>query len=305
MGTPDAARLASGKCAFDDIYDQPVPDAYFTRLKPLQYQTPHHAQPVFRRAARALAGLRGRRPVEVLDLCCGYGVNAALLNHRVSLADLYRRFRLARQARTSHDQRIGGDAAYFRQRGIAPRPARVTGVDVAANALVYARAVGLLEQSVNVDLETGRLDAAAAAGLARADLVTVTGGFSYIGARSLSRLLGLYPARRQPWVVALPLRQMDFSACEAALQRAGLTVETWSRWPMPHRRFADATERDATLAAIDPDGDPIRRPPSRSHLEAVLYVARPEADAARLPLADLVQPSAVDAGETRAAVSFA
>ncbi|NJP82748.1 hypothetical protein HCK01_36675, partial [Streptomyces sp. AA8] len=51
--------MTSGMTSFDKIYDQPDPRAYFTVLGPLEYQTPHHAQSVFRRMAETLGGPPG------------------------------------------------------------------------------------------------------------------------------------------------------------------------------------------------------------------------------------------------------
>ncbi len=82
MGRKDPVHVLSGQTLFDEIYNQPDPRVFYSRLGRLDYQSPHHAQPVFRRlvAARMRSG-----PVTVLDLCCSYGVNAALLNHHLSL----------------------------------------------------------------------------------------------------------------------------------------------------------------------------------------------------------------------------
>ncbi|EST36825.1 hypothetical protein [Streptomyces roseochromogenus] len=50
-GAGGTEGVAGGKARFDDIYDRPDPRAYFRRLAPLEYEIPHHAQPVFRQAA--------------------------------------------------------------------------------------------------------------------------------------------------------------------------------------------------------------------------------------------------------------
>lgn len=271
----------AGKRSFSGVYDQPDPVDYFTSLRPLRYMTPHHAQPVLRAAARAIARIRSRAPVEMLDLCSGYGVNGALINHDLLMEDLYRHFVRSRGT--------GQDAALFRKRRLPVPLARVTGVDVAENALAYARGAGLLDDTVRIDLETASPSADQARRLARADMITVTGGFSYVGARTLGRLLALFPRDRLPWMLSFPLRHTDFSACERVFERFGLQVESWDRWAYPHRLFADPAERAGVLAAHDPDADPVAAPPSRSHLEAVLYVARPEEDANRCPLPDLVR----------------
>ena len=287
---PQSTHRADGKCSFDSIYDQPDPSAYYTTLKPLRYQIPHHAQPIFRRAARAVSRLRGgRTPIEMLDLCCGYGVNGALLNHEASMDDLYRHYRRAPVEAGTLPRRLEQDCAHFHKRRVGQPYARVTGIDVAGHALDYGKAVGLLDSALHINLEEGLPSEAACARLARADLITVTGGLSYIGAATFARLMGLFPRHRLPWVIAFPLRHTDFSPCAEVLEEAGLAVECWTRWAYPHRAYGDAEERERIVGAIESDGgDAVGKPANRSHIEAVMYVARPVMDMERCDLSELV-----------------
>ncbi len=61
-GAGGTGGVAGGKSRFDDIYDRPDPRAYFQRLAPLEYEIPHHAQPVFRQVATDRTGARRRTP---------------------------------------------------------------------------------------------------------------------------------------------------------------------------------------------------------------------------------------------------
>lgn len=289
LTSSEKAMRTAGKRSFDNIYDQPDPVDYFSALKPLRYLAPHHGQSVFRAAAKALSRMRGRKPVEMLDLCTGYGVNGALINHDITMDDIYRQTTGAEVRGLSYADRRRRDAAWFAKRRLANPLARVTGVDVAGNALDYAQDVGVLDRALQINLEDTAPTADQARQLSRADMITVTGGLSYIGPRSMSRLLGLYPEIRMPWILAFPLRHTDFSGCERVFERFGMQVEMWGRWTYPHRLFADATERDQVLGAFDPDADPISATVSREYFEALLYVARPEADVTRCALSELVQ----------------
>ena len=79
-----------GKAAFDDIYAQPDPRAYFGTLRKLDYRIPHLAKPHFE---RLIAQLRdGAATVSVLDIGCSYGINAALLRCDAGLDELYDRY---------------------------------------------------------------------------------------------------------------------------------------------------------------------------------------------------------------------
>lgn len=289
MTSLENATGTVGKRSFDDIYDQPDPVDYFSVLKPLRYFAPHHGQGVFRSAAKALARMRGRKPVEMLDLCTGYGVNGALINHDITLEDVYRHSTGSEVRALSAEDRRRRDTAWLAKRRLANPLARVTGVDVAGNALDYGKTVGVLDHALQINLETTGPTADQARQLSRADMITVTGGLSYIGPRTMSRLLALYPEDRMPWILAFPLRHTDFSGCERVFERFGLQVEMWGRWTYPHRLFADTTERDRVLEAFDPDADPIAAPVSKDYFEALLYVVRPEADVTRCALSELVQ----------------
>lgn len=281
----------AGKKSFGNIYDRPDPVAYFSALRPLRYLAPHHGQTVFRTAARALSRIRGNKMVEMLDLCTGYGVNGALINHNISMDDLYRHYKATETQALELDELKDKDRAFFRKHRLQQPLARVTGTDVAANALSYASDVGILDSALQIDLEAAPLPADQIPRLAKADMITVTGGFSYIGARSLMRLLSIFPDDRMPWILAFPLRHTDFSDCEAVFERFGLQVEQWERWAFQHRNFANDGERAAVAEAFDPEDDPIDQPISDRHFQASLYVARPEPDVARCALSELIAPN--------------
>lgn len=85
---PAGSPGSEARTGFDHVYDQPGPRGYFQALGPFGYQTPHHAQRVFRRLVSTLAPSNAGQRVTVLTICCSYGINAALLNHNLTLADL-------------------------------------------------------------------------------------------------------------------------------------------------------------------------------------------------------------------------
>ncbi|MGH3148997.1 MAG: hypothetical protein ACRDTR_24715, partial [Rubrobacter sp.] len=111
-------RDRPGKYGFDDIYDLDDPRGYFGTLRELDYRTPEHGGQVFPVLVEAQAGAgqaeNGR--VSVLDLCCSYGINAALLKHEVSLDDLYERYGSEEISGLSSDELAESDVAYFRRR---------------------------------------------------------------------------------------------------------------------------------------------------------------------------------------------
>jgi len=74
---------------FDHTYNCSDPRSYFSSLRPLDYGIHRTAIPVFARCADLLARQRSLRSVTMVDLCAGYGVNAALLRYHVNLDELY------------------------------------------------------------------------------------------------------------------------------------------------------------------------------------------------------------------------
>ena len=271
------------KKSFDGIYQQQDPRAYFATLGPLDYQIPAHGCAVFRRLISALA--RDEAPVTVLDLCCSYGLTAALVNHDLTLDDLYSRYTRPDLAELSPDALMRADRDYFAARQQA-RTARVIGVDASVPALRYATGAGLLDAAFAENLEEQPASPALRAAVDRTDLVTVTGGIGYISSRTFERLLG----RRDdpPWVAAFTLRTVGYEPIAAVLDRYGLVTERLAGQPFKQRRFFDDRERRSTLdalarAGIDPTGLE-----ADGWYYAEFYLSRPPGHTSRHSLASLV-----------------
>ena len=85
-------NVGKDKESFDHIYNRPDPREYFRVLGSLDYEIPQVANPVFTTVLAA----RDRRAQlthdedsgSVLDVCCSYGVNAALLRCDLNLDDI-------------------------------------------------------------------------------------------------------------------------------------------------------------------------------------------------------------------------
>jgi SAM-dependent methyltransferase len=275
-----------GKANFGSIYDCPDPRPYFATLHPLGYQIPHHGQAVFRTLVDALHGLRpDRTPLNVVDLCCSYGINAALLNHRVTLADLYARYASPRATALSSRHLAVEDRAFYAARR-TPRTVSVTGVDAAPRAVGYAREVGLHDHSFAENLEVAAASADLRRALAATDLVTVTGGVSYVYTRTFRALLDC--VARPPWIAAFVLRTVPYEPIAELLARSGLVTEKLPARTFRQRRFADDAERDAAFDALAGIGLRTEDREADGYYHADLFLSRPAADVAALPLALLL-----------------
>ncbi|MER7111300.1 hypothetical protein [Streptomyces sp. NPDC000229] len=257
-----------GMTSFDDIYDSPDPRAYFTRLAPLSYEIPHHAQAVFRRTVAE----RADPHLTVLDLCCSYGINAALLNHDLTLADLYAHYTAPGTRRLTTSELIAYDKEFYASRR-RPDAVRVLGLDIARSALDYAHAVGLLDGVHADNLEAHSPTPALSAAMADVGLITLTGGGSFLSRRTFAALLEC--ARRPVWVSAFILRTMPYAPIASCLAGFGLTTRTDPDRTYPQRTFTAPQERRAAVSAVRLAGlDPTGRETDGSY-HAALYESRP------------------------------
>jgi SAM-dependent methyltransferase len=280
--TRDAAtriRARVEKHDFSASYDQPTPAAYYRSLQDLDYRLPELARPFIGRYLDAIRRERKCAVLRVIDLCCGYGVNAALWNHRIDMEALYRRYAFWPEAGEPAQEVTEEDRRLFAACRRQPLEAEVIGIDVAANALAYARKVGLLAHGLRIDLERDDPSRDEQSLLSRADLVTVTGGLSYIGHKSFERLLACFPRERRPWIVWFPLRHLDVDPVVRALDRVGYRTDILTM--LRQRRFKDADERQLVLRQLQQRGlDP--NDAERGYSHAVCRVSRPRTVAAPL-----------------------
>ncbi|MGW0884625.1 hypothetical protein [Streptomyces sp. NPDC002671] len=275
---------------FDDIYSRPDPRWYFGTLGALGYQTPHHAQSVFRRllplagfpeVLERPAGQDGGPRATVLDICCSYGINAALLNHHVTLEELYDRYTSPQVARLTTAELIESDRGYYAARR-RPDAVPVIGLDIAAPAIAYGRAAGLLDAGFAENLEAAPPSPALYRATRGTRLITVTGGASFLSVRTFRPLLeGM---EEPPWVAAFVLRTSSHRNIADGLALSGLTTEKDTSRTYSQRRFTDADEQQYAIAAVSAVGDDPRGKETNGHFHTALHLTRPAAHAAARPL---------------------
>lgn len=261
----DGPLTGEQKADFSDIYRARDPRAYFRTLIPLRYQVPQHARPV-------VESVLARHPGTVLDVCCSYGINAALLRHDVDLEGLGGHAVEARRAGLTPEQVIAEDAGWFAARRRVPDQ-RVLGLDVSGPAIDYAVATGLMAAGWAEDLEAADPSSSLVDGLAEVSLVLCTGGVGYVGPATFDRILTHAP---DAWVLAFVLRVFPYDDVARALAGHGLVTEKLPG-SYPQRRFADTAEAEAAvhdvrLLGLDPTG---READGWFHAEA--YLSRPPA----------------------------
>jgi hypothetical protein len=278
VSNPYADHNEKGKANFDHVYDLPDPRGYFMTLGTLDYRAPEHGSHVFSSLLRSM-----RRDDEVapriLDLCCSYGVNAALLKCDLTLDDLYARYGSKDLRDLSCEELAAADSDFYAGR-LKATPPEIVGTDAAANAVSYALRTGLLDAGTGENLEQDEPTWDLRRSARGARLVTVTGGVGYIWQRTFDRALYCVArndpdAENAPWVAAFAVRFVDYTPIATVLSEHGLVTEKLSTRTFAQRRFEDAGEREHVLrqlsaAGIDPAGKE-----ETGWYHADLYLSRP------------------------------
>ena len=233
---------------FSSLYDLPTPRPYFRRMAQVDYQIPGGANGIFEWCVNELRRLQGSTDLKVLDLCAGYGINGALMKLDLSLDELYRYFS------DQGDRRVASalyDRAFLTARCKDP-DVHVIGLDVAAKALDYARAAGFICDAHAVNLETEPLPPRLEATIAQCSLISITGGFSFIGATTFDKILSALPqsSTTKPWIVGFPLLHTDLDALIEVLQGHGYHIQPDSQYRFVQRRFASKRERVSEHTAL-------------------------------------------------------
>ncbi len=284
MADTEKGHAKGGKARFDHIYNQPDPRPYFQTLERFGYEIPAHGQAMFSLLVKRLRQETGSTDLTVLDLCCSYGVNAALLNHELTLASLYERYRSPELAELSSQELAGSDAEFY-GRHRRESALRVVGIDTAHQAVAYGARAELLAEGSHENLETTDPSEGLRRHLAGVGLITVTGGIGYISERTFDRVL--LSTSGTPWVASFVLRWVSFEPIAAVLGRHGLVTEKLLSDTFPQRCFTDDSERTYVLEelsriGIDPTG---KEADGRYHAD--FYLSRPASHVRALALEEL------------------
>lgn len=273
------------KADFSHIYDQPDPRAYYETLGGLDYQIPQLSMPVLR--AVIAASERDGHPRRVLDVCCSYGINAALLRCQVELSELHARYTDPTVTRFSVEELIASDEQFYRERRRTV-DVPVLGLDIAESAIDYARSAGVLTDGYAEDLEADDPSPRAREGLRDVGLIISTGGVGYVGQPTFRRLLGAVAEPTELWLAVFVLRAYSYAEITDTLDSYGLRTEIVPDVTFRQRRFADRGEYDAAVHDVELRGLNPAGKEAEGWYHAECYITRPEAAAAATPLAELL-----------------
>lgn len=279
------------KANFDQIYTRDDPREYFRVLHGLDYIIPALARPVFRGICDTLTELRGR-PINILDVGCSYGINAALLRSPVSMDRLAQRYADLQACGVSSTEVVALDRRYFAS---WPRTtdARFIGLDVSTPAISYATNAGVLDRGFAEDLENNDPSPQLADALASIDLVISTGCVGYVSEKTFSRVMGAIRVQN-PWVASFVLRMYPYTPIEDVLTRRALVTEKLESVTFVQRRFHSEREYLDTLDVlrgrdVDPNGKE-----AEGLLHAEFFLSRPASERSRMPLESLISVTSGD-----------
>ena len=249
----------------------------------LNYQIPQQALPVFH--AVLAASERTGRPRTVLDVCCSYGINAALLRCEVDLREIGARYTERTPAVLS--ELIDADAQFYARpaaahRSGSVRPGRLVTRDrLRCRCRSADRRLGRGPGGVGTVHRTLRRPAGR-------QYDHSTGGVGYIGPRTFDRLVATVGDRHDLWLVIFVLRVFAYDEIAETLTRYGLVTEQVPGLTFRQRRFADTDEFDAAnhdvlARGLDPTG---KEADGWYHAEC--FISRPAAAAAQTPITDVL-----------------
>jgi hypothetical protein len=104
------------KANFDHIYTAPDPRPYFQTLDGLDYQIPAHGASLFSAVAEHVAEVRDRDTVRIADLCCSYGINAAVMKHEPTFDEIVAHYTTDDCQALDRDDLLARDRAFFEER---------------------------------------------------------------------------------------------------------------------------------------------------------------------------------------------
>jgi hypothetical protein len=283
---PVFSEINRAKINLDEIYTEKDPREYFKQLGQLDYMIPHLAQPIFDQLIRARAQSQSE-PVTVLDLGSSYGVNGALMKYSLTYDMLRERYAYPPLQALSSEEMLGLDRAFYAAWPRRPQ-VRVIGLDVSENAIAYARACGTVDHGFAVDLEAGEPTPEQADALADVDLIVSTGCVGYVTSKTFQKIAALSRRGRPAWAASFVLRMFPYDNIAAVLATQGLETEKFEGATFVQRRFADLSEMEAAVQAVESRGIDTRGHEAEGLYHADFFLSRPRSEIERCPIQKLV-----------------
>jgi hypothetical protein len=279
-------QINEAKVNMDGIYDQQDPRAYFRELRKLDYEIPGAAKPIMQQLIRHLQ-TTSEEPVHLLDVGSSYGVNAALIKYDMTMPELYAHWGQKVLQHATVQDVIENDRSYFDALDAAEN-LEVTGLDVAENAIAFGAEVGLLDESIAINLEDHALPQSSRRDLASVDLVMSTGCVGYVTEKTFERLLPAVSQGRQPWFANFVLRLFPFDQIAESLADQGYVTEKLEGQTFVQRNFASLDEQEQVLGQLHDRKIDTAGNEDEGHYLAEFYLSRPAIEVEGAPISALL-----------------
>lgn len=286
MTNKDYDTANAGKADFESTYNRLDPRSYFKTLGALDYAIPERAAPVFRRVIDACATERHRDRINVIDIGCSYGINAAVLKYGAQMRDLRAHYGEFNGTTPPHDV-LEADRKMFADAKLKC-DLHITGLDRAQFAASYAFWAGLLDDAIPENLEESDPSPQAARTIAKCDLVISTGVVGYVTERTFSRIVDCQPDGELPWIASFVLRMFDYEPVATVLAERGYVTEHLPGRHFKQRRFLNDAEQAHVEKLLRDKGLDTEGLESEGHYLAEFFLSRPRADARAAPLSRIV-----------------
>jgi hypothetical protein len=276
--------METARSCLKHTYQQPDPRAAMCALARLDYALADTGAAIFRQLIQARAVHAGR-PLQVLDIGCGYGLGTAMLRLPLTFADLRARYTAREMLPLDAIDLEELDRLYY---AAWPRrdQHRYVGIDGREAAVGYAHRVGTLDSGIVADLERDDPDDALAAEILRADIIVATGR---IGTRTAARIAAAASRGEAPWIATFMPRTAPADELATCLRPLGLTTEKFEGGSFALRHFESAAEKERALSVLQAQGlDPAGKEAS-GWMHVDLHVARPAHIAASIALHRMVE----------------
>ncbi|MEO0394025.1 MAG: hypothetical protein AAF213_12410 [Pseudomonadota bacterium] len=234
----DTTTASQATSPFEGFYNNPLPHDYFGFLSPVNYRAPDETMAVLRPWLVTKAEENPGRPIRVLDFFCGYGANGLLLRTGMATDEISILF--AEGALRSED--FAEHKAFLSTPKLGPDQVHLTGLDIAANALAYARDTGVYQEVYDDNLREQAPSSGLAKAAFEADIIIESGGHHAISAPIIDGLLAATnPALRPPLMMTIA-RDFDRAPIIEVLHRHGYHYDLLKQ-DLMLRRFNDPAER--------------------------------------------------------------
>ncbi|KAM0362917.1 hypothetical protein ACHAPK_011410 [Fusarium culmorum] len=188
----------------------------------------------------------------------------------------------------SAEEQLLADKKFFAARARPFRP-MVVGLDTSVPAVQYALDTGLIDSGWSENLEAQDPSTDLSKALQDVSLIICTGGASYVGSPTFSRIMRAIERPSNVWVVCTVIRMIDYDEIAATLRSHGLETEKLPGAVLRQRKFVSVQEKSAVIEKIVARGLDTAGFEDEGYLCAEVFVSRPISEVSTPPVAELAK----------------